>query len=577
MKSGHPAISRPVTKIAKIAVIAMLAVLAVFTVSPTQAQASPTSSQDSTQLMAGQADKQVQLTASNSKALTRVSVNVMPCIQGKGWTNTWVSASKTAGTASKGLRAVRIKLTGLGAGVTGNIYYRAYDKGKGWGKTMYNGRSTGNVTTPIQAIKIWLGGDVSKHYDVLYRSYVKGKGWQPWVKNMTATGTSRKGYYITAMQVKLSAKTAQAFGNSNKVGITYETRLLNAGWQSWRQNGQIAGKAGSKKIDGFVLRVNTASIGGGVQYRAYIQGKRWSQGWRTTGRIVGTTGKRLEALQIKLTGNIAKKYDIYYRAYVNGHGWLGWAKNGGVSGSTGMNMSLGALQVVIVAKGVFGPSAGDGATVNQNLKTLNGIDISSWQSDISIKDVPGDFVIVKATGGKGYTNPYYEAQAYATVKSGKLLGLYHFARERGCSGSAIQEADYFVGKVKPYIGRAVLVLDWEADALVLGPKWAKDFLDRVYARTGVKPLIYMSKSKTREYNWSSVARSYKLWVAQYPNYNTTGYKSDPWRDDDNYGAWEGPTIFQYTSTGRLSGYGGNLDLNLFYGTTAYWKKLASKS
>ena len=36
--------------------------------------------------------------------------------------------------------------------------------------------------------------------------------------------------------------------------------------------------------------------------------------------------------------------------------------------------------------------------------TLNGIDISSWQSNINVgkEGVPADFVIVKATGGTGY-------------------------------------------------------------------------------------------------------------------------------------------------------------------------------
>ena len=184
---------------------------------------------------------------------------------------------------------------------------------------------------------------------------------------------------------------------------------------------------------------------------------------------------------------------------------------------------------------------------------------------------------MKATGGTGYTNPYYRLHADAALKAGKLIGFYHFAREASCAGSATAEADYFVKAVGPYVGKAILVLDWESGALLMGPSWAKKFLDRVYAKTGVRPLIYMSKSVTSNYNWSSVAKNYKLWVAQYPNYNKTGYLAKPWTDGNGYGAWSGPTIFQYTSSGRLSGYSGNLDLNKFYGTAGDWAKLAAKS
>lgn len=40
------------------------------------------------------------------------------------------------------------------------------------------------------------------------------------------------------------------------------------------------------------------------------------------------------------------------------------------------------------------------------------------------------------------------------------------------------------------------------------------------------------------------------------------------------GPWETSAIWQYTSTGRLSGYGGNLDLNHAYMTRDGWNKYA---
>jgi GH25 family lysozyme M1 (1,4-beta-N-acetylmuramidase) len=205
---------------------------------------------------------------------------------------------------------------------------------------------------------------------------------------------------------------------------------------------------------------------------------------------------------------------------------------------------------------------------------LNGIDISSWQDDLVVSNMGScDFIIVKATGGAGYKNECFERHANDTLATGKLLGCYHYARDRGYEGSAEAEADHFINAFRPYIGKAIPFLDWEADALNLGVAWAKAWLDRVKAKTGVTPGIYTSKSVCFAYDWSSVAKTYPLWVAQYPNYEETGFLSEPWTDGWDFGAWDSPLIFQYTGTGRIPGYSGHLDLDLFYGSKVDWQRL----
>ena len=79
-----------------------------------------------------------------------------------------------------------------------------------------------------------------------------------------------------------------------------------------------------------------------------------------------------------------------------------------------------------------------------------------------------------------------------TLAAGKLLGCYHYARDRGYEGSAEAEADHFIAAFRPYIGKAIPFLDWEADALSLGPSWAKKWLDRVKAKTGVTPGVFVN-------------------------------------------------------------------------------------
>lgn len=209
--------------------------------------------------------------------------------------------------------------------------------------------------------------------------------------------------------------------------------------------------------------------------------------------------------------------------------------------------------------------------------SLNGIDIADWQRGIDLSAVPYDFCIVKANEGTAGNYPTLHEQADAVLANGRLLGLYHFAR----TGDAVAQAQVFVNEIRQYIGKAALFLDWENagdyDLTVLsqGPGWAKSWLDEVYRLTGVRPMIYMSKSVCREYDWSAVAPDYALWMAQYPNYDPTGYQSDPWTDGGGAGAFSSWAIHQYASSGVLPGYDGDLDLDIFYGDAEAWHKFAA--
>lgn len=206
--------------------------------------------------------------------------------------------------------------------------------------------------------------------------------------------------------------------------------------------------------------------------------------------------------------------------------------------------------------------------------SLNGIDISAYQSGIDLSQVPCDFVICKATQGTSYVNPDCN-RAYQQAKGlGKKLGVYHYFG----GGNPVSEAQYFVNNTKGYIGEAILALDWEQNenpSFAQGAAVAIQFLNEVYRLTGVRPLIYMSKSTCRNYNWSSVANgNYGLWMAQYANNNPTGYQADPWTDNLGIGSFRFYAIHQYSSTGRLPGYNGDLDLDIFYGDKAAWDAYA---
>lgn len=204
---------------------------------------------------------------------------------------------------------------------------------------------------------------------------------------------------------------------------------------------------------------------------------------------------------------------------------------------------------------------------------LKGIDISKWQAGIDLSKIDTDFVICKSTEGVGYTDKNCDGFYQEAKRLGKKLGVYHFARP-DLGNSAVEEADYFIKETKGYHKEAILILDWEPQGnSIANTGWAKGWLDRVYEKTGVKPLIYMSASVVRAYDWSKVvAGDYGLWVANYGSNNGTAQKGV----FNNYPLryWSFYALWQYTSKGRLSGYNGNLDLNFFTGDKTAWDKYA---
>lgn len=205
--------------------------------------------------------------------------------------------------------------------------------------------------------------------------------------------------------------------------------------------------------------------------------------------------------------------------------------------------------------------------------TLNGMDISSWESDLNPYAVDADFIGVKVSQGFGYTNPTWSTQAQETLDSGKLLLLYHYAS----GGNAIAEADHFVNECGSYAGKAIFALDWESYqnsnyGCDCTQTWIATFNQEVYDRTGQRCLVYASRSVA----YGLGVDNSRLWVAQYATTNTQyGYDSDPWRSSLDIS--QGIPLRQYSSTGIINGYDGYLDLDVFYGNVSDWYALANGS
>lgn len=185
---------------------------------------------------------------------------------------------------------------------------------------------------------------------------------------------------------------------------------------------------------------------------------------------------------------------------------------------------------------------------------LKGCDISAYQRNNyqTIINNNNAFCIIKATEGVSYKNPYMDVMADYAQKHGKLIGFYHYARPENNTAEA--EATEFAEAVKKYIGRAVLVLDYEGTAHRYGAKWAADFVKAVKKKTGVLPIFYTSASYLPLY--SRVASTGAgVWVAAY------GRKKRPavW-------PWKVCALWQYSA----SGY----DHDYFYGDAKAWAAYA---
>ncbi len=199
--------------------------------------------------------------------------------------------------------------------------------------------------------------------------------------------------------------------------------------------------------------------------------------------------------------------------------------------------------------------------------TTPGIDVSHWQDAIDwtkVAEAGKRFAFMKATDGADYVDPTYVANRAAARANGLMVGAYHFSRPDASKGDARAEARFFVRVADPKPGDLLPVLDIETSRGLNQAgvtKWITTWVAEVRRLTGVIPMVYTSPYgwQTRTGDTRVVAREgAPLWVAHWGVSSPTL----PAGDWDGHG-W---IVWQHTSSGKVPGIVGRVDLDRLAGT-----------
>lgn len=212
---------------------------------------------------------------------------------------------------------------------------------------------------------------------------------------------------------------------------------------------------------------------------------------------------------------------------------------------------------------------------------LKGIDISGYQKGIDLESVNSrnalDFNIMKATESNSIVDSCCDRFYQIAKRQNVKRGVYHVLTS---AASGTKQADWFLSNCEGYILDAMLVLDIEGTSsyYTSDVAIALDFCERVKSETGVTPIAYMNGNVLNQKDWQPlVDLGCGLWIANYYfGYDTVGYEdANPDKHMSNPREFGTAAMWQFTSSGRLKGYDGNLDLDLAFMTKEAWDLYAN--
>ena len=196
-----------------------------------------------------------------------------------------------------------------------------------------------------------------------------------------------------------------------------------------------------------------------------------------------------------------------------------------------------------------------------------GVDVSVHQGEIDWQQVAGagiDFAMIRigyrgyGSEGKMMGDTHFLDNIQGALDAGLDVGIYYFSQAVTVE-EARQEAAYVVEQLAPYRREITypVVFDWERQNYTgsrtqtipdtdLLCAMANAFCEDIEA-AGYDAMIYFYQNLAYNNLDLSQLTDYPFWLAQYTDYPSFYYDFDMW---------------QYTSSGRVPGISGNVDLNL---------------
>lgn len=200
---------------------------------------------------------------------------------------------------------------------------------------------------------------------------------------------------------------------------------------------------------------------------------------------------------------------------------------------------------------------------------VHGVDVSRYQKHIDWASVAGAgkrFAYIKATEGGDHVDANFLENWVGAQRAGLARGAYHFMF--WCR-PASEQAAWFKENVPADASALppVLDLEWNPDSRKCPRRVSKDkalgmihvMLEEMERHTGKRPIIYTDINFHRDI-LEGEFRDYPHWIR-----STAAEPGERYRDR----TW---TMWQYTTTGRVPGIGGDVDRNAFYGSEADWAR-----
>ena len=191
-----------------------------------------------------------------------------------------------------------------------------------------------------------------------------------------------------------------------------------------------------------------------------------------------------------------------------------------------------------------------------------GIDVSLYQGEIDWATVAQsgiNFAIIRSTLGGGSLDEKFEQNYAGATANGLGVAVYHYSYAK-TTEKAAWDANNLIDKLAGRVVPIYLDLEWDEQG-ALGKEAvtniAVTFVSNCQAR-GYEANIYSNVNWYNNYYYPDRLREMgcKFWRARYGP-NTGEY-------DERYKPNLGEYIWQYTSVGRVSGIGTNVDLDMGY-------------